>query len=170
MWWIKYDTIMLSMKRIVCHALLLVTLLCFVVVGTAEAHPGRTDGSGGHTCRTNCASWGLGQGEYHSHGGGSSSGGSTGSSYSAPVQETVQTQEVVVIPTNTPLPLRLPTKTPTRVPTKTPTPTVTVALSPTALPTPTSQPTRKVQPLKASVKPQQQQGFFDWFFSLFSLR
>ncbi len=31
------------------------------------AHPGRTDSSGGHTCRTNCASWGLSTGEYHYH-------------------------------------------------------------------------------------------------------
>lgn len=34
------------------------------------AHPGNTDGSGGHTCRTNCEKWGLGYGEYHYHGGG----------------------------------------------------------------------------------------------------
>lgn len=31
------------------------------------AHPGRTDNSGCHTCRTNCASWGLDAGEYHCH-------------------------------------------------------------------------------------------------------
>jgi hypothetical protein len=35
-----------------------------------HAHPGNTDGSGGHTCRTNCEKWGLGYGEYHYHGGG----------------------------------------------------------------------------------------------------
>ena len=99
----------MRMKKMFSSALLVVMLLCFGAVGIAEAHPGRTDGSGGHTCRTNCESWGLGYGEYHSHGGGSASGGSTGGSYSAPVQETVQTQEIVVIPTNTPLPLRLPT-------------------------------------------------------------
>lgn len=33
----------------------------------AYAHPGRTDSSGGHTCRTNCESWGLEYGEYHKH-------------------------------------------------------------------------------------------------------
>ena len=81
------------------------------------AHPGRTDSSGGHTCRTNCESWGLGYGEYHSHGGGGSSGGSTGSTYTAPVMDTQQQQPVVVIPTNTPLPLRIPTTIPTRIPT-----------------------------------------------------
>jgi hypothetical protein len=31
------------------------------------AHPGRTDASGCHTCRTNCSSWGLSTGEYHCH-------------------------------------------------------------------------------------------------------
>lgn len=33
----------------------------------AFAHPGRTDISGCHTCRTNCSSWGLSTGEYHCH-------------------------------------------------------------------------------------------------------
>ncbi|KKR08605.1 MAG: Membrane protein [Parcubacteria group bacterium GW2011_GWC2_39_14] len=32
-----------------------------------QAHPGRTDSSGCHTCRTNCAKWGLSSGEYHCH-------------------------------------------------------------------------------------------------------
>ena len=38
--------------------------------GKVEAHPGRTDSSGGHTCRTNCEDWGLDYGEYHYHNGG----------------------------------------------------------------------------------------------------
>lgn len=38
----------------------------------AEAHPGRTDANGGHYCRTNCAKWGLENGEYHYHNGGGS--------------------------------------------------------------------------------------------------
>lgn len=33
----------------------------------ASAHPGRTDASGCHTCRTNCPKWGLNTGEYHCH-------------------------------------------------------------------------------------------------------
>lgn len=33
----------------------------------AFAHPGRTDSSGCHTCRTNCPNWGLSYGEYHCH-------------------------------------------------------------------------------------------------------
>lgn len=31
------------------------------------AHPGRTDSSGCHTCKTNCSNWGLSSGEYHCH-------------------------------------------------------------------------------------------------------
>jgi hypothetical protein len=50
---------MLSMKKVVCTAVLVLTLLGFGAVRMAEAHPGRTDGNGGHTCRTNCESWGL---------------------------------------------------------------------------------------------------------------
>lgn len=34
---------------------------------TASAHPGNTDSSGCHTCRTNCPRWGLSSGEYHCH-------------------------------------------------------------------------------------------------------
>lgn len=32
-----------------------------------SAHPGGTDSSGCHTCRTNCPDWGLSYGEYHCH-------------------------------------------------------------------------------------------------------
>lgn len=49
---------------------------------TASAHPGRTDSNGGHTCRTNCAKWGLKNGEYHYHNGGSTSNSSSGTSSS----------------------------------------------------------------------------------------
>ncbi len=38
-------------------------LFCFPVF----AHPGGTDGNGGHTCRTLCEEWGLSYGEYHLH-------------------------------------------------------------------------------------------------------
>ncbi|MEY9977159.1 YHYH domain-containing protein [Lysinibacillus sp. RC79] len=55
---------------------------CFLLLlpYTASAHPGRTDSNGGHTCRTNCAKWGLKNGEYHYHNGGSASNGSSGAS------------------------------------------------------------------------------------------
>ncbi len=39
----------------------------FLITENAQAHPGNTDNSGGHTCRTNCSRWGLSYGEYHYH-------------------------------------------------------------------------------------------------------
>tara|TARA_B100000242_G_C43006588_1_gene467802 strand:+ start:180 stop:1295 length:1116 start_codon:yes stop_codon:yes gene_type:complete len=47
----------------------------FLVTENTQAHSGRTDGSGGHTCRTNCEQYGLSYGEYHYHGGRSGGGG-----------------------------------------------------------------------------------------------
>jgi len=41
--------------------------LILIIPNISLAHPGRTDSSGCHTCRTNCASWGLSTGEYHCH-------------------------------------------------------------------------------------------------------
>jgi len=65
-----------------------VLLCCFLLLlpFTANAHPGRTDSNGGHTCRTNCEKWGLKYGEYHYHNGGgsASNGGSSSTSKSAP--------------------------------------------------------------------------------------
>jgi hypothetical protein len=55
-------------------------LFTFLFGSIAYAHPGRTDSNGGHTCRTNCGSWGLSTGEYHYHnGGGTTSSNSTSS-------------------------------------------------------------------------------------------
>lgn len=56
------------MKKI--SSLFIVLLLYFLLGQTvANAHPGRTDSNGGHTCRTNCSQWGLSTGEYHYHNG-----------------------------------------------------------------------------------------------------
>ncbi|TBL75731.1 YHYH domain-containing protein [Paenibacillus thalictri] len=60
-------------------AVLVVGLLCLPLSSIADAHPGRTDANGGHTCRTNCEKWGLKYGEYHYHNGGSTSGSTSGS-------------------------------------------------------------------------------------------
>jgi len=54
----------------VATAVLLAALTCLSNVKIVYAHPGNTDSSGGHTCRTNCESWGYSYGEYHYHGGG----------------------------------------------------------------------------------------------------
>lgn len=47
--------------------LFLLLALVFIPISFAFAHPGNTDSSGCHTCRTNCSSWGLSTGEYHCH-------------------------------------------------------------------------------------------------------
>lgn len=47
--------------------LFLIVLGIFFAVAPVFAHPGNTDSSGCHTCRTNCANWGLSYGEYHCH-------------------------------------------------------------------------------------------------------
>lgn len=47
----------------------LITIMIVVLLPLyVEAHPGRTDSNGCHTCRTNCAKWGLRYGQYHCHG------------------------------------------------------------------------------------------------------
>lgn len=51
-----------KIKRLIM--IMIVVLLPLYV----EAHPGRTDSNGCHTCRTNCAKWGLRYGQYHCHG------------------------------------------------------------------------------------------------------
>lgn len=66
----------------------------------AEAHPGRTDGNGGHYCRTNCAKWGLENGEYHYHNGG-------GASNSKPAATAKPTTKPTTKPTPTPAPALL---------------------------------------------------------------
>lgn len=53
----------MAMKR----TAILVSLIGILAPVVSFAHPGRTDSSGCHTCRTNCASWGLSTGEYHCH-------------------------------------------------------------------------------------------------------
>lgn len=57
-----------SRSKLLTFALVLLTALLFDP-RLVNAHPGNTDASGGHYCRTNCSSWGLGHGEYHFHGG-----------------------------------------------------------------------------------------------------
>jgi len=49
---------------------LTIALLSLPFASITSAHPGRTDSKGGHTCYTNCAKWGLKDGEYHYHKGG----------------------------------------------------------------------------------------------------
>ncbi|RFB14713.1 YHYH domain-containing protein [Bacillus sp. HNG] len=45
----------------------IITILLVLYPAVAFGHPGNTDSNGGHTCKTNCAEWGLYYGEYHYH-------------------------------------------------------------------------------------------------------
>src|SRR5918992_1192280 len=103
------------------HILLIIFSLSFLgtfflAPAPLHAHPGRTDSSGGHTCRTNCASWGLSSGEYHYHGGGAPV-------QSAPIQSAPVVQQNILQQ-----PTVIPTRIPTRRPTVKPTPYVETAL------------------------------------------
>lgn len=46
---------------------LFILILVFLCPGAAFSHPGKTDGEGGHRCRSNCFQWGLSYEEYHFH-------------------------------------------------------------------------------------------------------
>ncbi|WLR50075.1 copper amine oxidase N-terminal domain-containing protein [Bacillus tianshenii] len=74
------------MKKKLTSITLAAGLILSSTPAVVDAHPGRTDSSGGHYCRTNCTEkWGLQYGEYHYHnGGGSSSSSSSSSTYTAP--------------------------------------------------------------------------------------
>ena len=61
------------MKKQTKIILILITFIPTIVF----AHPGKTDANGCHYCRTNCAKWGLYNGQYHCHNGGT--GGSSSS-------------------------------------------------------------------------------------------
>ena len=50
-------------------SLLIVLFVYMFVPSIVFAHPGRLDSKGCHTCKTNCASWGLVDYEYHCHSG-----------------------------------------------------------------------------------------------------
>jgi peptidoglycan hydrolase-like protein with peptidoglycan-binding domain len=59
---------MTSIRMLKITTIIMLTLLVWPIVPhLARAHPGNTDSSGCHTCRTNCRSWGLSTGSYHCH-------------------------------------------------------------------------------------------------------
>lgn len=47
--------------------LIIISLFVLILPMSVFAHPGRTDAQGCHTCKKNCSSWGLTDGEYHCH-------------------------------------------------------------------------------------------------------
>lgn len=80
-------------KKVLFAAMLSATLLG--ATQAVKAHPGRTDGNGCHTCRTNCEKWGLAYGEYHCHNGNSSASSSNSSSIK---RNRLRIQRQIVIP------------------------------------------------------------------------
>lgn len=62
-----YTIVLFCINKNMKNVFLPTLLLALTLPSLALAHPGRTDSSGCHTCRTNCASWGLSTGEYHCH-------------------------------------------------------------------------------------------------------
>ncbi|WP_326847622.1 YHYH domain-containing protein [Paenibacillus alvei] len=78
-------------KMIAVSTACIITLTSLTSV--ASGHPGRTDAKGGHTCKTNCAKWGLKNGEYHyHHGSSSSSSKKSGSSKSSSPKKSKSTK------------------------------------------------------------------------------
>lgn len=118
-------------KTIISFALI---LLFGLTTQTVFAHPGRTDGNGGHYCRTNCTKWGLKEDEYHKH---NASGGYTTSSGTTYDKEGNKTSEAPakVQPTGTPTP----TPKPAPVATKAATPLPVKAVAPVSTPVPTKE-------------------------------
>lgn len=74
-------------------SLLFVLLLFFSFSLSAEAHPGRTDSSGGHNCTAKSVAKGLCT-EYHYHNGGSSSSPQTTPSTTPKIQEPVYNPKI----------------------------------------------------------------------------
>ena len=73
------------------YKLMCIVIMCLLLVipNEVKAHPGKTNADGCHYCRTNCAKWGLSDGEYHCHNGeNQNSSNSTNSSN----QSTIQTK------------------------------------------------------------------------------
>lgn len=65
----EFEYIIFKLASIILNTtvLLITFFLLSLYSQTVFAHPGNTDSSGCHTCRTNCPSWGLSYGEYHCH-------------------------------------------------------------------------------------------------------
>lgn len=63
----SHKTFLNLLEKPLIFALIVLTFVFVFGLGEAQAHPGNTDSSGGHTCRTNCPSWGYSYGEYHFH-------------------------------------------------------------------------------------------------------
>lgn len=81
------------MKKQTKIILILITFIPTIVF----AHPGKTDANGCHYCRTNCAKWGLYNGQYHCH----NSGTSGSSSSNNTTKRTTTTKKTTTMSTTT---------------------------------------------------------------------
>ena len=81
------------MKKQTKIILILITFIPTIVF----AHPGKTDANGCHYCRTNCAKWGLYNGQYHCH----NSGTSGSSSSNNTTKRTTSTKKTTTTRTTT---------------------------------------------------------------------
>lgn len=85
------------MKKVVEYLLILV-ITFFMIPIFISAHPGKLDKNGCHTCRTNCAQYGLTDGQYHCHNGNNSSSNNSSSlnnNYNATTKVTTTTKKQV---------------------------------------------------------------------------
>ncbi len=74
--------------------MIVLTLIFFIESSyVVSAHPGRTDGNGGHYCRTNCEKWGYEYGEYHYHNGSSSYSNITSDDVGTEIQIEAETSQ-----------------------------------------------------------------------------
>lgn len=133
----------------------IVTLLFLFLLlpNTVNAHPGRTDNNGGHTCKTNCERWGLNYGEYHYHNGGT---------INSPIQQVAPVPVATTAPIiPTPKPVVTTPKPVTPKPTSVP--TVKPIIKPTIKPSATSSPS--ITPNETNSP--KSSGFFEWLKRLF---
>lgn len=79
---------------------IIVILLIGMMPSVVLAHPGRTDSNGCHYCRTNCTKYGLSNGQYHCHNGGSSSGSSNSGTTITKTKSNDATLKYIIIDNN----------------------------------------------------------------------
>ncbi len=74
------STIIVILRTRLVRSALVAIAAIFAFAPPVSSHSGRTDASGCHTCRTNCAKYGLRTGQYHCHGSSRSSASSRATS------------------------------------------------------------------------------------------
>ncbi len=77
--------------KIVKKKIGIILTMLLIAFNGVFAHPGRTDSSGCHTCKTNCAKYGLKTGEYHCHDGSSSNKSTTTKKSNATIKKSTAT-------------------------------------------------------------------------------